>query len=189
MLYVISTLSYDASLLPHFFRYYRNLGITSFIISLHELVPGIIEEAQRIASRFECEVRWVPVPGFKSVHYQPFDCVQATADNVDAMMGIFVALLFPDQILCFGPPDGEAIGFRCGANETQGIQSSGGHTDLHIYDRESRHITVDYVTGSSSTGVYSYRDNHPKRRVSPSKSRASAESLIDEKYLISKVTS
>src|ERR1700678_323643 len=61
MLYVISSLSYDASLLPHFLNYYKKLGVDSFIVSVHELVPGILKEAQAIAERMRCDVKWVSV--------------------------------------------------------------------------------------------------------------------------------
>jgi hypothetical protein len=61
MLYVISTLSYDTSLLPHFFKYYKSLGVTRFIISIHELVPGLLKKAQAIAKQFDSDVKWIPV--------------------------------------------------------------------------------------------------------------------------------
>jgi hypothetical protein len=61
MLFVISSLSYDTTLLPHFLRYYRTLGATSFIISVQELIPGILKKAQRLAKQFDCDIRWIPV--------------------------------------------------------------------------------------------------------------------------------
>jgi hypothetical protein len=61
MLYVLSTLSYDVSLLPHFLRYYRHLGVDCFIISVQELVPGITEEAKFIATQCGCDVKWIPI--------------------------------------------------------------------------------------------------------------------------------
>ena len=61
MLYVLSSLSYDTTLIPHFIRYYNRLGVQSFIISVHELKPGILKRAESLVSKLDCDVRLVPV--------------------------------------------------------------------------------------------------------------------------------
>lgn len=47
---VLSSISYDAALLPHFVNYYRGLGVENFAISVHEQRPGIRAEAGALAA-------------------------------------------------------------------------------------------------------------------------------------------
>ena len=45
---VLSSLSHDATLLPHFVKHYRWLGVERFAISIHEQRPGVRAEAEAI---------------------------------------------------------------------------------------------------------------------------------------------
>lgn len=47
---VLTSISYDVSLLPHFVSYYRSLGVEEFAISVLEQRPGIRAEAEAVAA-------------------------------------------------------------------------------------------------------------------------------------------
>lgn len=47
---VLTSISYDVSLLPHFVSYYRSLGVEEFAISVLEQRPGIRAEAEALAA-------------------------------------------------------------------------------------------------------------------------------------------
>lgn len=47
---VLSSISYDAALLPHFVDYYRGLGVENFAISVHEQRPGILAVVEALAA-------------------------------------------------------------------------------------------------------------------------------------------
>jgi hypothetical protein len=49
MICVLTNISYDCSLLPHFVLYYRGIGVERFIVAINEQVPGIFNEAQKLA--------------------------------------------------------------------------------------------------------------------------------------------
>lgn len=49
-LLVLTSISYDASLLPHFVAYYRQLGVEKFDIVIHELKSGIRAEVEQLVS-------------------------------------------------------------------------------------------------------------------------------------------
>jgi hypothetical protein len=60
MIHVVSSISYDADLLPHFVDYYLSLGVDSFIIAIDERVPGIWARTETIAAKLPAKIQLVP---------------------------------------------------------------------------------------------------------------------------------
>lgn len=60
MIHVITCISYDADLLPHFVEYYRSLGIDSFIVAVDERSEGILARTQEIAATLPARIQIVP---------------------------------------------------------------------------------------------------------------------------------
>jgi hypothetical protein len=60
MIKVVSCISYDAALLPHFVEYYSSLGVDAFIISIDERVDGIWDVVERIAKLLPANIELVP---------------------------------------------------------------------------------------------------------------------------------
>jgi len=59
MLKVVTCISYDATLLPHFVAYYKSIGVDSFLISIDERVDGIWDNVARIAETLPANIELV----------------------------------------------------------------------------------------------------------------------------------
>jgi hypothetical protein len=61
MIYALTIISYDNSLLKHFVSYYKSIGVESFIVAIDERVPNIWSSTEAIASTLSADIRLVPV--------------------------------------------------------------------------------------------------------------------------------
>lgn len=57
---VLTSISYDASLLPHFVGYYRALGVEAFAIAVHEQRAGMLAETEALVATLGTGIDLVP---------------------------------------------------------------------------------------------------------------------------------
>lgn len=58
---VLTSISYDAKLLPHFVAHYRALGVEAFAIAVHEQRPGLRGEIEELARPLGAGIELLPV--------------------------------------------------------------------------------------------------------------------------------
>jgi hypothetical protein len=85
MVKVITRITGEAVLLPHFARYYQSLGVGSFVIAIEEGMAGAWQTAQEIAATLDAQI--VPVPAAR-----PLAGIEAASEEE-----IWRALVAPDD--------------------------------------------------------------------------------------------
>ena len=62
---VLTSVSYDCALLPHFVGYYRGLGVEAFAVTVHEQVPEVWRQTARTAAALGGEIALLPASAWQ----------------------------------------------------------------------------------------------------------------------------